>query len=107
MCFYTIFDVAVAIFWKALKCMTVLYIWADKRSGDDLYTYLRRQRKKYDKRRNGKSTRGQIWNRVCIDDRTKVVDDKLRVGDWEIDTVIGKGHRGALVTIVERVTNYT
>ena len=84
-----------------------LYIWADKRSGGDLYTYLRRQGKKYDKRRNGKSTRGQIRNRVCIDDRPKVVDDKSRIGDWEIDTVIGKGHRGALVTIVERVTNYT
>jgi len=29
------------------------------------------------------------------------------VGDWEIDLVIGKVHRGALVTIVERVTRYT
>jgi transposase, IS30 family len=84
-----------------------LYIWSDKRSGGDLYTYLRRQGKKYDKRRNGKSTRGQIKNRVSIDDRPQVVDDKSRIGDWEIDTVIGKGHSGALVTIVERVTNFT
>ena len=29
------------------------------------------------------------------------------MGDWEIDLVIGKGHSGALVTIVERVTRYT
>ena len=35
------------------------------------------------------------------------MDDKVRIGDWEIDTVIGKGHSGALVTIVERVTNFT
>jgi len=84
-----------------------LHIWADKQAGGDLYTYLRRQGKKYDKRRNGKSTRGQIKNRVSIDDRPKVVDDKSRIGDWEIDTVIGKGHSGALVTIVERVTNFT
>jgi len=69
-----------------------------------VYTHLRRQGKKRDKRRNGKSTRGQIKNRVSIDDRPKVVDDKSRIGDWEIDTVIGKGHSGALVTIVERVT---
>ncbi len=67
---------------------------------------LRRQGKKYDKRRNGKSTRGQIKNRVSIDE-PKVVDEKSRIGDWEIDTVIGKGHSGALVTIVERVTNFT
>jgi IS30 family transposase len=84
-----------------------LHIWADKQAGGDLYTHLRRQGKKYDKRRNGKSTRGQIKNRVSIDDRPKVVDDKSRIGDWEIDTVIGKGHSGALVTIVERVTKLT
>jgi IS30 family transposase len=84
-----------------------LHIWADKQAGGDLYTHLRRQGKKYDKRRNGKSTRGQIRNRISIDDRARVVDDKSRIGDWEIDTVIGKGHSGALVTIVERVTKYT
>ena len=84
-----------------------LHVWADKKTGGDLYTYLRRQGKKYDKRRNGKSTRDQIKNRVSIDDRPSVVDEKSRVGDWEIDTVIGKGHSGALVTIVERVTKFT
>jgi IS30 family transposase len=29
------------------------------------------------------------------------------VGDWEIDLVIGKGHSGAMVTIVERKTSFT
>jgi IS30 family transposase len=84
-----------------------LHIWANKREGGDLYTYLRRQGKKYDKRRNGKSTRGQIKNRISIDDRPDIVADKARIGDWEIDTMIGKGHSGALVTIAERVTNFT
>ena len=83
------------------------HIWADKRAGGDLYKHLRRQGKKYDKRRHGKSTRGQIKGRVSIDDRPSVVDDKSRIGDWEIDTMIGKGHSGALVTVVERVTNFT
>jgi len=84
-----------------------LHVWSDKQSGGDLYRHLRRQGRKYDKRRHGKSTRGQIKRRVSIDDRPKVVDDKARIGDWEIDTMIGKGHSGALVTIVERVTNFT
>ncbi len=84
-----------------------LHVWSNQQTGGDLYMYLRRQGKKYDKRRNGKSTRGQIKNRVSIDERPQVVDDKARVGDWEIDPVIGKGHSGALVTIVERVTNFT
>lgn len=34
------------------------------------------------------------------------MDEKSRIGDWEIDTVIGKGHSGALVTIVERATKF-
>ena len=84
-----------------------LHIWADKCTGGDLYTYLRRQGKAYDKRRNGKSTRGQIKNRVSIEKRPAVVDRKSRVGDWEIDTMIGQGHSGALVTIVERRTQFT
>ena len=84
-----------------------LHVWKDKRTDGDLFKHLRRQGKKYDKRRNGKSTRGQIKNRVSIDDRPTIVDVKSRIGDWEIDTVIGKGHSGALVTIVERVTKFT
>ncbi len=83
------------------------YVWADKQAGGDLYKHLRRQGKKYDKRRNGKSTRGQIKNRVSIDERPKIVDDRSRIGDWEIDTMIGKGHSGAVVTVVERSTLFT
>jgi IS30 family transposase len=29
------------------------------------------------------------------------------MGDWEIERVIGKGHSGALITIVERKTSFT
>jgi transposase, IS30 family len=84
------------------------HIWDNKKQGGDLYQYLRCQGKKYQKRgSNGKRSRGQIINRISIDNRPKIVDDKRRVGDWEIDTVIGKGHSGALVTIVERKTLYT
>jgi len=51
--------------------------------------------------------RGRIPNQVSIDDRPAIVDAKRRFGDWEGDTVIGKGHRGALVTLVERKSLYT
>lgn len=84
-----------------------LHVWADKKTGGDLHTHLRRRGKAYEKRRNGKSCRGQIKNRISIDDRPGIVDRKGRIGDWEIDTVIGKGHSGALVTIVERRTLFT
>ena len=84
-----------------------LHIWDDKRAGGDLYTHLRRQGKKYHKRCNGKTSRGRIKNRVGIENRPSIVEEKSRIGDWEIDTVIGKGHSGALVTIVERATQFT
>jgi transposase, IS30 family len=83
------------------------HIWLDKRQGGELFKHLRRHGKKYHKRHYGKSSRGQIKNRSSIDERPWVVEARRRVGDWEIDTVIGKGHSGALVTLVERVTQFT
>ena len=52
-------------------------------------------------------TRGQIKGRTSIAERPKVVDEKIRIGDWEIDTVIGKNHNGALVTAVEIITKFS
>jgi len=84
------------------------HIWSDKRSGGQLFQHLRRQGKAYQPRNKGKQAgRGFIKNRVSIDERPSVVEDKSRIGDWEIDLVIGKGHSGALVTIVERKTSFT
>ena len=84
------------------------HIWENKKLGGDLYTHLRRRGRKYHSRAsNGKTSRGQIKNRISIDERPASVDEKEEVGHWEIDTVIGKGHSGALVTIVERVTRFT
>ena len=84
------------------------HVRTDRAEGGDLYTYLRRRARKYKTRNgSGKTRSGQIKNRVSIDDRPIIVDEKSRVGDWEIVTVIGKGHRGALVTIVERATLFT
>jgi IS30 family transposase len=85
-----------------------LHIWADKRLGGQLFQHLRRKGKAYQSRSKHKQAgRGFIKNRVSIADRPAVVEDKNRIGDWEIDLVIGKGHSGALVTIVERKTSFT
>jgi IS30 family transposase len=84
-----------------------LHIWSDKRRGGQLFKYLRRKGKAYQPRSKDKQAgRGFIRNRVSIDERPSVVEDKSRMGDWEIDLVIGKGHSGALVTIVERKTSF-
>jgi IS30 family transposase len=82
------------------------YVYADKRSGGDLYTCLRCQKSRR-KRYGVYDRRGCIPNQVSIDERPAIVDARQRFGDWEGDTVIGKGHRGALVTLVERKSLYT
>lgn len=82
------------------------YIYADKRAGGDLYRHLRCKKKRR-KRYGSYDRRGVIRNRVSIDERPEVVGERSRVGDWEGDTVIGKNHKGALVTLVERKSLYT
>jgi IS30 family transposase len=83
------------------------FIWSDKASGGTLYTHLRCSSKKKRKRYGGRDRRGQIPDRVSIDERPEIVDNKERFGDWEVDTIIGKKHQSALVTAVERKTKYT
>jgi len=83
------------------------HIRTDKATGGSLYCHLRRRGKPYRPRSKAMAGRGYIKNRVSIDERPAIVDEKGRLGDWEIDLVIGKGHSGALVTIVERKTRFT
>lgn len=81
-----------------------LYVYGDKKRGGDLYKNLRFGRKKRRKRLSAKDKRGVIPNKTMIAERPQEVGDKSRLGDWEGDTIIGKGHQGAAVTLVERVT---
>ena len=82
-------------------------IYANKANGGDWWRHLRIVSKPYRKRYGHYDRRGKIKDRVSIDARPAVVDRRHRQGDWEGDTVIGKGHRGALLTLVERKTLYT
>lgn len=83
------------------------HIWADKGSGGDLYKHLRTGRRKKRKHYGNKDTRGRIPDRRGIEERPEIVNQRARIGDWEIDTIVGKDHKGAIVTAVERKTLYT
>ena len=76
-------------------------IYKDKRNSGELYLHLR-SHKKRKKRYGSYSKRGGLVNQVSIEERPKIVEEKRRIGDWELDTVIGKGHLGAIVTMVDR-----
>jgi len=82
------------------------YIQADKQGGGHLYKHLRRSSRKRKKRFGAPSRQGQIPDRVPIEERPRQAAVRSRKGDWEGDTVIGRSHRGALVTLVDRKSRY-
>ena len=82
-------------------------IYQDKAQGGDLVSYLRCQKVRRKRYASGQDRRGVLKNRIGIEQRPSVVDKRSRIGDWEGDTVIGKGHQGVLVTLVERKSRYT
>jgi IS30 family transposase len=83
------------------------YVYSNQKNNGRLYKSLRHQNKKYTNRSSEYKTRGQIKNRVNIDKRAKIVETKKRFGDFEVDTIIGKDHKGAIVTLVDRKSKYT
>ena len=83
------------------------YFLEDKQRGGKLYLNLRHKHKRYKRRYGSKDTRGVIPNRRSIDKRAKIVDKKERIGDFEIDLVIGKNHKQALITLVDRKSKFT
>ena len=83
------------------------HVWRDKQQGGTPYKELRHHGKKYNKRGSGKCGRGCIPGRIDISERAAIVEEKSRLGDWEIDTIIGKGHKGAIASMVERHSKLT
>jgi len=82
------------------------HIRNDRKRGGSLYRSLRHNGKKYYKRMNKKAGKGCIPNRVDITERPNIIEEKTRIGDYEGDTIIGKGHKSAVLTVVDRHSKY-
>lgn len=80
------------------------YIREDKANGGELWKHTRHKLKH--RKRVAAGNQIRIKDRVSISERPSIVDSKERIGDWEIDTIIGKNQKGAIVTIVERKTGF-
>jgi IS30 family transposase len=83
-----------------------LFILKNKRQGGNLHLHLRCRRQRR-KRYGSTNSRGQLVNRVSIEKRPAIVETRSRIGDWELDTIIGKGHKQALVSLTERKSRLT
>jgi IS30 family transposase len=86
------------------------WIWRGKRQKDpatkELYKHLKHGRRRR-KRGNYNDSRGILSGRVSIEQRPEVVEDRSRLGDLEIDLMVGKAHKSALVVIIDRATLLT
>jgi len=86
------------------------WIWQGKREKEPatktLYKHLKHERRRR-KRGNYNDSRGILNGRVFIEERPEVVDERSRLGDLEIDLMVGKAHKSALVVIIDRATLLT
>ena len=83
------------------------FVYADQAVGGDLHTHLRCQKQRRKRYGSGRQRRGQIIGRVGIEQRPSAADERVEVGHWEADTIVGKGRRGACLTVVERRSRFT
>ena len=65
------------------------WIWSNKKSGRTLFHYLRCRERRYRKRVLKSKKRGAIQDRKDISERPEIVDQRIRFGDFEMDTIVG------------------
>jgi transposase, IS30 family len=58
-------------------------------------------------RRKRREDAGRLPNAVRIDGRPLIVASRRRYGDWEGDTIVGRGRVGGLLSLVERKSGFT
>lgn len=86
------------------------WIWGCKkgnrredRQDKRLYLHLAHGRRRR-KRGLRQDSRGIIHNRVSIEKRPAIVNKRQRLGDIEVDLMMGKNHKGALLVMTDRAS---
>ncbi len=82
------------------------WIWSDPQRAGRFRPFLRIARKPRRKPYGKPSRQGQILGKRSIDERPQEADERRRLGDWEGDTLVGKGRKGFLLTCVDRASRY-
>jgi transposase, IS30 family len=84
-----------------------IYSITDMNERNKWIKYLRQKRRKRRSRHLVNEKRGPISGAVSIHKRPKHIEDREEVGHWEGDTVVGKDHKSAIGTLVERKSRFT
>jgi IS30 family transposase len=98
----------IAVRTKFASHETIYKLVKDNReNGGTLYLHLRRSRRRRKKRFHVARVRGDILRRRHISTRPKVIDDRIRFGDWERDLLFGSSRSRCVIAFVERTTCLT
>lgn len=82
-----------------------VYLHCKKSLREELVLQLRRKKKTRGKTRSSaESSRGKIADAISIEERPEEVKGRQIPGHWEGDLVVGKDHKSAIGTLVERTT---
>ena len=82
------------------------YIWKDKKQGGQLFRHLRHALKRRRKRYGAYDSRGIMSGKRLIDHRPLSARNRSRKGHFEVDTVMGRGSKHCILTLVDRKTGY-
>lgn len=74
------------------------HIAKDKKYGGELHNHMRRGN--YTK--GHKEYKGTILNRISIESRPSIVNERKRLGDYEIDLIVGPKNKGAILSVIDR-----
>lgn len=76
------------------------HVEKDRKAGGELANHMRRG--KYSK--GHKEYKGKIPDRVSIEARPAIVNQRTRLGDYEIDLIVGIKNQGAILSMIDRVS---
>ena len=94
--------------WASSARRDSIYNWlhADKRSGGDLYSYFRHGLKYRRKRLFAPcNNKKRGWYKSILD-RPEIIDEQGRMGEMEMDLILGAPGSEAILTLTDHKTDY-
>ena len=83
-----------------------IYVQTKGELKKELTAYLRQRKPRRQSRKLETEKRGTIPDMISISQRPVEVEDRIIPGHWEGDLIVGKDHKSAIGTLVERSTRY-
>jgi IS30 family transposase len=84
-----------------------IYEYPQGKLNKKLINLLVRHKSRRRKIIKGSKRKGKIKDTISIDNRPMVINQRIRLGDFEGDLIIGKGQKSAIATLVDRKSRYT